>query len=279
MSRCKYYKQIEQVSYDRGETWEDVYPEQTRKGELYEEDSDDCEPYQRWTLVPGGYICEEGSKYEKKVLEVSDDGVTYRIKYPDEYMKGDLIEEDSVECNFKWYGHYYNINGGGHYPYDPGTLRDPIKIVLCYNSSSVLTNDDITYSSLSSESGYTPYSGYIGNCVTNISAGAFFNCDSLSSVIIPDSVTSIGNYAFQTCGVLRDVTIGSGITSIGENAFNQCYQLRSITIYATTPPTIMYSNIFETNCPIYVPSDSVDIYKSEWGWAGYASRIQPIPTS
>jgi len=32
------------------------------------------------------------------------------------------------------------------------------------------------------------------------------------------------------------------------------------------------------NCPIYVPSESVEAYKSASGWSNYASRIQPIPT-
>lgn len=37
----KYYKQYYQISYD-DETWENVIPEQTRVGELYEEQSEDC---------------------------------------------------------------------------------------------------------------------------------------------------------------------------------------------------------------------------------------------
>jgi hypothetical protein len=31
------------------------------------------------------------------------------------------------------------------------------------------------------------------------------------------------------------------------------------------------------NCPIYVPSASVNAYKSASGWSTYASRIQAIP--
>ena len=41
----KYYKEIYQVSYNDGDTWEDVVPEQTRAGELYEEMDWDCTDY------------------------------------------------------------------------------------------------------------------------------------------------------------------------------------------------------------------------------------------
>jgi len=42
---CKYYKQKKQVSYDSGVTWQDVYPEEYIKGELFERDSNDCCSY------------------------------------------------------------------------------------------------------------------------------------------------------------------------------------------------------------------------------------------
>jgi hypothetical protein len=41
----KYYKEIYQVSYNDGDTWEDVVPEQTRAGALYEEMDWDCTDY------------------------------------------------------------------------------------------------------------------------------------------------------------------------------------------------------------------------------------------
>ena len=39
----------------------------------------------------------------------------------------------------------------------------------------------------------------IGSHVTSIGEKAFFICDNLTSVTIPDSVTSIGEYAFGVC--------------------------------------------------------------------------------
>lgn len=41
-TRCKYYKQKKQVSYDGGQTWQDVIPYEYQKGALYEQRSQDC---------------------------------------------------------------------------------------------------------------------------------------------------------------------------------------------------------------------------------------------
>lgn len=59
---------------------------------------------------------------------------------------------------------------------------------------------------------------------------AFFRCESLTSIIIPDSVTSIGNSAFYGCVSLTCINIPDGVTSIGDWAFNQCESLTSINI-------------------------------------------------
>ena len=59
---------------------------------------------------------------------------------------------------------------------------------------------------------------------------AFYNCNSLNSVTIPDSVTSIGERAFQNCSSLTSVTIPDSVTSIGDSAFYYCENLTSVTI-------------------------------------------------
>ena len=119
----------------------------------------------------------------------------------------------------------------------------------------------------------------IGNGVTNIGVGAFNNCRSLTSINIHDSVTNIGFGAFENCFSFTSVTIPNSVTNIGDVAFYFCSGLTSVTVNATTPPTLGASVFNSTNnCPIYVPSGSVNAYKSATNWSAYASRIKAIQT-
>jgi hypothetical protein len=120
----------------------------------------------------------------------------------------------------------------------------------------------------------------IPDSVTSISYNAFQNCTSLTSCTIGNGVTSIGGSAFYNCRSLKNITIGNSIASIGGSAFNYCNGLESITINATTPPSINYDTLYNTNnCVIYVPSGSVDAYKGATNWSNLADRIQAIPNS
>lgn len=147
--------------------------------------------------------------------------------------------------------------------------------------------------------------------VTSIGSYCFYDCGSLSSITIPSGVASIGEYCFSNCSSLKRlnsdtdgvVNIPSGVTSISRDlfaycnmilsihisntvtnisirAFTGCQNLTSVTIEATTPPTLANINAFSNtnNCPIYVPAESVEAYKSANNWSSYASRIQAIPT-
>lgn len=118
----------------------------------------------------------------------------------------------------------------------------------------------------------------IPNSVIHIGEAAFAHCYALSSVTIPNGVTTIGNNAFYSCSGLTSVTIPNGVTSIDKSAFYNCSGLTSVTVLAATPPTLGAFVFNNTNdCPIYVPSASVNAYKSATNWSSYASRIQAIP--
>lgn len=134
-----------------------------------------------------------------------------------------------------------------------------------------------------------------------IAENMFSYCSSLTSLTIPSSVTCIGRGAFTESG-LTSLTLPESLQEIGgltgEGAFQKCYglngydvvlpsnlkkigtdvfgsvSLSSITCLAEIPPTL--SNTFDYNYPIYVPSQSVDIYKAADVWKNMSSRIFPI---
>lgn len=116
------------------------------------------------------------------------------------------------------------------------------------------------------------------NSVTSIGFGSFRDCSGLTSISIPSGVTNIGETAFQNCTSLTGITIPNNVTNIGSNAFSDCSGFTSIRAEATTPPTLgAYAFDNTNNCPIYVPSGSVNAYKTAINWSRYESRIQAIP--
>ena len=169
-------------------------------------------------------------------------------------------------------------------------------------------SDTLNVGVLGNKSGTLPYTEptievYVGDCVLHLGDDAFYglknmtscrlpnnidkipsrcfyDCFSLTSITIPYSVTEISNDAFYSCSNLKNISIPSNVTSIGNRALRNCSGLTSITVEATTPPTLAVYDVFDgtNNCPIYVPSASVDAYKSATNWSTYASRIQSIPT-
>ena len=107
-------------------------------------------------------------------------------------------------------------------------------------SVSAATSGDYGYTVSDGEATITTYYGSGGAItipstlggypVTSIGISVFFDCDSLTSVTIPNSVTSIGKYAFYNCTSLTSVTIPDSVTSIGDAAFYCCTSLTSVHI-------------------------------------------------
>ena len=63
---------------------------------------------------------------------------------------------------------------------------------------------------------------------------AFYQCSSLTSVVIGDNVTKIGNNAFNACSGLAEITIPKNMEYIGRSAFYNCSGLTSLTFEDTS---------------------------------------------
>ena len=69
----------------------------------------------------------------------------------------------------------------------------------------------------------------IPNTVTFIEERAFGDCENLTTVEIPNTVTSLPSYVFDGCG-FSSFDIPNSITSIGRQAFSFCKNLKSVII-------------------------------------------------
>ena len=148
--------------------------------------------------------------------------------------------------------------------------------------------DDGTYSITAKDVNYMPSevvipSTYNGKAVTSIGYSAFRNCNSLTSVVIPNSVTSIDSAAFYDCHSLVNVAIPNSVTYIGDYAFMECTSLTSVAIpssvmkigymaftYCSNLTIIVIPNSITTigNFEFYGCSSLKDVYytgsKEEW---------------
>ena len=70
----------------------------------------------------------------------------------------------------------------------------------------------------------------IPDSVTLISFGGIEYCENLTSVKVPGSVEIIADYNFGGCDKLTDVELGNGITNLYTGVFHDCPSLKEITI-------------------------------------------------
>ena len=139
----------------------------------------------------------------------------------------------------------------------------------------------------------TPRELILPYCETIADQGFFnYSSDSRSRLTLLDlpSIKTIGEQAFRCIGnngtqTLR-IRLGPNCTFIGGDVFRDWGDTNYIDIYsyATTPPTLGgYFNstagtLYTKPRKIYVPAESVNLYKAAQYWTGYSDRIEAIPT-
>lgn len=146
--------------------------------------------------------------------------------------------------------------------------------------------------------------------ITTIKNSAFSGCTSLviEELSFPN-LTTLEGYAFAGCqirkiknlgsitrledggangsvfgyinnwnGIMTEVRLPETLTYIGNYCFAHQPNLVSVYCYATTPPQLQNTAFNSTNSTfqIYVPSASVNTYKTATNWSSFASRIQAI---
>ena len=138
----------------------------------------------------------------------------------------------------------------------------------------------------------------VGNCVDTLGDSSLYQCSGVTTLYLPDTLTTINPYSMTQMKSLTNLDIPSSVTYIGNGALSSLDSLTGITIPSLvtflggisgnslryiilepiTPP-ILNGNFplnFTNNCRIYVPDDSLELYKEANGWKNYKTRIHPL---
>ena len=117
----------------------------------------------------------------------------------------------------------------------------------------------------------------IGSGVTEIGNNAFSGCSNIDNDLILPNITRVNTTAFRGCSKLQSVRLGSGCTRVENGAFSGCSSLTSVTIEATTAAYIGSGAFDGSTCPIYVPQETIEAYRTRYPSRVYADRYQVIP--
>ena len=145
------------------------------------------------------------------------------------------------------------------------------------NNGKITFNDYLTTISDYGFWSCTMNSITLPDTLTDLGAYTFSRCEKLTSINIPEGVTQLKRTLFYNCTSLQSIVLHKNITSIANECFTNCSALRTITIEATTPPQLEVSSaIPSTITSIYVPSISVNTYKTASNWSTFSSKIKAI---
>lgn len=124
--------------------------------------------------------------------------------------------------------------------------------------------------------------------VKTIGNWTFVKCYSLPNLTFPETLTTIGNYSFDKNTSQTLVDLPASVTSLGGFIWEGCPDLQTMICRAATPPAIKKGQldgddiytIFDDNDyqgrTLYVPAESINLYRGAFGWNHFGSNIYPI---
>jgi hypothetical protein len=120
--------------------------------------------------------------------------------------------------------------------------------------------------------------------IINIGYNAFGGCTNLVLAELPTGVEMLDSNIFDGCTGITEITIyGENIVLMSSTTFNNCENLARVTFYRAIPIYPESSSLFDLlfdgcadDLKIFVPKDSVDVYKAANFWKVYADQIFAI---
>lgn len=99
----------------------------------------------------------------------------------------------------------------------------------------------------------------------------------IETIIFGDKVQRIPVNLCARMTKLSEVTFPKSLSHISTEAFLGCTNLKNITCHAEIPPVMVSSGCLPSTLEnIYVPAESIDLYKSATHWSSYSSKIKAI---
>ena len=203
----KCYKEYYQVSYDGGETWSNVSPEQTRSGSVFDYNSEDC-------------------GYQKTIASVSVDDYfnDFDITSADDTISRSLLETKLTSTQIENIILVVLFDGCNHIA--NGTFQGLTNFVYA-TLGNVKTIGDNAYN------GCTRLHSVVrSDYVKTIGANAFKDT-AIKDIILPETLTSIGDGAFSGCGNLLQIFMHAKTPpTIGDAVFDGDNMLTEINVPA-----------------------------------------------
>ena len=142
------------------------------------------------------------------------------------------------------------------------------------------------------------------NKLTEIGEDAFYGCDNLEDINIPDGVTRIGKGAFElnfslrkinipssvtyiaenafACTHLDSIDIPAGVTFIGRGAFWKCDRLKKVYSRPVIPPVtnawspshLPFESDATETCTLFIPKGSAKAYRASEVFSGFKNIVE-----
>ena len=102
--------------------------------------------------------------------------------------------------------------------------------------------------------------------------GAFYNCTSLTNVVLGAGLAEVGGRAFYNCSALGEIVLPESVETVGNNSFQGTTSLTNIVLQGKTAPDIGVWAFDGTSAVITVPFDGIG-YGVENGATGSWANI------
>ena len=114
--------------------------------------------------------------------------------------------------------------------------------------------------------------------IIKIHKAVFENCTGMEEITLPDQLNVIEANAFKNCKFL-EITIPKNVEFIGSEAFNGGNLLRKVTVLPAKPPQMEDTFLGDNANVVFVPSASLEMYKTAKNWSEWKDKYKPLTES